>query len=604
MKGSGPAQSRWWTEKDPSGALFTSVGAIDRQHGFRRRSLLDAYRYYGDTMIAGFGPGEDVDCDAVPPLSFNVIRSITDTVHAETVQSQPRAQFSSTGAGWEARQRCDKLTQFVSGVEYACEADETNSAVCRDAILFGAGIEKIFDDEDEVAIERVLPGELYVDAYDAREGKPRSMYQVKHIDRARLEAQYPDKAAAVAGATSEAEWMRSWGMTDTNSDLVVVIEAWHLPSTKKSKDGRHVISTRGGVLVDEKWEEQTFPFAILRWAAPVIGFWPNGAAEQLAGVQYDINSLLDKIREHQDNFGSGFFLCEDGSEPRGHNGDEVGRCVTFKQGRMPPTVVTPQTVSRDTYEQLDRYYAKAYEIFGVSAMAAQSVKPAGVDSGKAMRTLAMIQSKRFIAFGQAWERFCLTRAKMIVRCARRIAERVPSFTVVYQDSEQTVPIDWSECDLDDDEFVVRAFPVSALQGTPAEKLATASDMLANGAIDSQQWARLIGQPDIKAAMQLNDAPHDLIEKLLSKMVVENKFISPEPFFDLASCYSLGVKAYNKAIGDDVPEDRLDLLRAWIEQTKALQEAAAPPPAPPAVESPMSPPPMPGDAPPPLPPMAA
>lgn len=603
MKGAGPAQSRWWTEKDPSGPLFTSVGAIDRQHGFRRRSLLDAYRFYGDTMIAGFGPGQDVDCDAVPPLSFNVIRSITDTVHAETIQSQPRAQFSSTGAGWEARQRCEKLTQFVSGVEYVCESDETNSAVCRDAILFGTGVEKIFDDEDEVCIERVLPGELYVDAYDAREGKPRSMYQVKHVDRARLEALYPDNALAVSGATKGAEWMRSWGMHDTDSDLVVVVEAWHLPSSKKSKDGRHVICTSAGVLLDEDWEEHAFPFAILRWASPIIGFWPNGAAEQLAGVQYDINSLLDKIREHQDNFGSGFILCEENSEPHGMLSDEVGRVVTFKPGTTPPQVVTPQSVSRDTYEQLDRYYAKAYEIFGVSAMAAQSVKPAGVDSGKAMRTLALIQSKRFIAFGQAWERFCLTRAKMIVRCARRIAERLPSFTVVYQDSEQTIPIDWSECDLDDDEFVVRAFPVSALQGTPAEKLATASDMLANGAIDPQSWARLIGQPDVKAAMQLNDAPHDLIEKILGKIVVENRFIQPESFFDLAACYQLGVKAYNRAIVDDVPDDRLELLREWITQTQSMQAAAAAPP-PPTVEAPISPPPTPGDAAPPSPPMVA
>ena len=209
MSGDGPAQSRWWTERDPSGLIFSSVNAIDRQHGFRRRSLLDAYRFYGDTMISGFGPGQDVDFDAVPPLSFNVIRSITDTVHAETIQSHPRAQFSSSGAGWEARQRCDKLTQFVGGVEYACDADDTNSAVCRDAILFGTGVEKIFDDDGAVHVERVLPGELYVDAYDAREGKPRSMYQVKHVDRARLEAQYPGKSAAVAGATSESEFARS-----------------------------------------------------------------------------------------------------------------------------------------------------------------------------------------------------------------------------------------------------------------------------------------------------------------------------------------------------------------------------------------------------------
>lgn len=604
MRDASPAQCRWWSERDPSGLLFTTVGALDRQDGWRRASLLAAYRFYGDTPIKGFGPGGNVRVDdSTPPLSYNVIRSITDTVHAETTQASPKAMFATTGAGWEMRQRAEKLTQFVEGVQYEQDFESTADAICRDAILFGNATLKVFDEDGEVCLERVLPGELYVDAYDAREGKPRTLYQIKHVDRSVLLARYPEKASEIGSARSDVEWMRARGFDETSTDLVVVIEAWHLKSTKKSTDGRHVISLSSGVLFDEEWKEKGFPFEILRWSSPIIGFWTTGSAEQLAGLQYELNALLDKIREHQDNFGSGFFLCEEGSEPYGHDSDEIGRCVVHKRGTNPPLVVQPVVVSRDTYDQLDRYYAKAYEIFGVSQMSAQAIKPSGVDSGKAMRTLANIQSKRFFAFGKAWERFHIGVAKAIVRCARRIGLDDPSYSVVYDDGETVERIEWSECDLDEDEFVVRAYPVSSLQGTPAEQLATANDMLMNGAITAVEWARLINRPDLKAAMSLNDAPHDLVEKLLSKMVIRNQYIAPEPFFNLQMCFDVGTTAYNKAVLDEVPEERLELIRKWLVQTKALMKAEAARNAPPAPAGPPPGEPMPPDmgAPPPMPP---
>lgn len=587
------AQSRWWTEEDAASAIFTSVGSLDAQSTWRRGSIRSGFRLYGDAPIAGFDPGSYTRLDAFEyePLSYNVIRSITDTVHAETVQSRPRAQFLTDGGDWDAQQRAKLLTKFCAGIGYLCELDATTSAVCRDAILFGDGAVKIFDRDGEVCVERVLPGELYVDAHDAHDGKPRSLYQVYYVDRDVLRALYPDAEDIVDTASCDADWTRNGlyvNSEETTSDLVCVVEAWHLPSSKKAGDGRHVTSVSSGTLDDEEWKEKAFPFAFLRWTAPIIGFWTTGAAEQLRGIQYEINLLLEKIREAQENFGAPYVIVEENSNVKGHLSDEIGRQVTYRGGTAKPDVVAANFVPRDTYEQLDRYYAKAFEIFGVSAMAATAQKPAGLDSGKAMRTFADIQSKRFLAFGQAWERFHIDIAKRMVACARRIANDDPSFAVMYENGNSSERIEWSEVDIDEDDCIVKAYPVSALTGTPAEKLATANDMLINQAITPPEWARLLDYPDIKAAMDLSDAPHDLIEKLLFKIVTKNKYISPQPFYDLDACERLGVQAYNKAVLDEVPEARLELLRRWIAQTKALKKAAAPPPIAPAVEPPMPP----------------
>ena len=99
-------QCRWWTEEEPASKVFASLGGLDRQHGWRRSSLLAAYRFSGDTPIKGFGPGGNVRVETdVPPLSYNIIRSVTDTVHAETVQSRPRPMFLTSGGTWEERER-------------------------------------------------------------------------------------------------------------------------------------------------------------------------------------------------------------------------------------------------------------------------------------------------------------------------------------------------------------------------------------------------------------------------------------------------------------------------------------------------------------------
>lgn len=599
----GPAQSRWWTEDDPAGKLFTSVGRLDNQSSWRRTSLLSAYRLYGDAPITGFEPGSysEVEDENYEPLSYNVIRSITDTVHAEIVQSRPRPMFLTSGGKWGMRRRAEKLTKFADGIFYGCEGDATTSACARDAILFGDAAVKVFEDDGEVCIERVLPGELYVDQHDAAGGKPRSMYQVKYVDRCVLKALYPEHADEIENSSCDAEWMRAWSTGhDTESDLVVVVEAWHLKSGKKAKDGRHVIAVSNIALVDEEWTDPGFPFAFLRWSSPIIGFWTTGAAEQLRGIQYEINALLESIREAQDLMGQPCILAEKGSIlEQGHLTNDIGKLLEYVGAK--PEVWAPQHVSRDTYEQLDRYYAKAFELFGVSALSATSQKPAGLDSGRALRTYADFQSKRFLAFGRAWEAFHMAIAKLTIACARRIADEDPSYSVVYRDSSSTERIEWADVDLDEEEYVLKVYPVSALGSTPAGRLATLQDWLSAGVIDQKTFARLSDSPDLESAMGLADAPHELIEKLLEKMVDEAVYISPEPFFDLVDCKDTGIKAYNKALIDDVPEDRLAILRTWIQASTELleQQAAndAPPPPPPGAMPPDMPPPPPMGGPP-------
>ena len=66
--------------------------------------------------------------------------------------------------------------------------------------------------------------------------------------------------------------------------MVKVIESWHLSSGPKAKDGKHTICTNA-TLFKEDYDKEYFPFVFFRWNVRPVGFFGQGLAEQLQGLQ-------------------------------------------------------------------------------------------------------------------------------------------------------------------------------------------------------------------------------------------------------------------------------------------------------------------------------
>ena len=81
----------------------------------------------------------------------------------------------------------------------------------------------------------------------------------------------------------------------TVSDLIMVVESWHLRSGKNAKDGRHMIAISSGYISDEEYTKDRFPFSFLHYSNRLLGFWSQGVAEQLMGTQMELNSILYTI---------------------------------------------------------------------------------------------------------------------------------------------------------------------------------------------------------------------------------------------------------------------------------------------------------------------
>ena len=84
------------------------------------------------------------------------------------------------------------------------------------------------------------------------------------------------------------------GVAGTN--LVQVVEAWHLPSADGEEDGRHTIAVSNATLLDERYEENEHAFVILRFMKKQVGFLGQGLGETIAPIQNELNTLLWKIQ--------------------------------------------------------------------------------------------------------------------------------------------------------------------------------------------------------------------------------------------------------------------------------------------------------------------
>lgn len=589
---------RWWRQSEPHSAVVETASRIRNRQQERVAALLTAYCLYDDYPATDFSPGgyriRRADTSD-QTLCFNVVRSCADTVRSEIIESRPRPMFLTQGGDYSARKRGKQMGKFIEGVFSETRFDRLASLVCLDAIVCGAGIVRPYERDGRIRLDRILPHELWVDARDAYYGEPRSAYLTRWLDRDVLLELYPDHEAAILASVASND--AGWSGEDGESDQVLVHEAWHLPSGKEAGDGRHVIVIDGATLLTEDFKDEEFPFVVLRWKDSQQGYWPKGLAEELTGLQRSLNRCSNDI--------------EDGQELHAHTKIAVERSANISEkkftadggtfvpfDRMPPQAIVIPAVSGEVYQREETLLSRAYQLSGVAASAARSEKPAGLQSGVALRLHADLQSRRFLDFQRAFEAFYLDVVRQIVALMRRLSDEDSSYDVVYRGKHHVERIAWNDVCLEDGAYELQVWPVSLLPSTPAGKLETVQEMVNSGFADRlgmppEAVARLLDFPDLEAALGVMASSWDLIEQTLEQLLDdgEDGYTPPEPFDNLALCLLVGTRHYQQWRLWKVPEDRLDLLRQWLSDCQALLAKANPPPA--AQAAPPAAPPMPG-----------
>jgi hypothetical protein len=585
--GSENTPARWWTQKRQVHEGVWSVARRIEQEQSSRRLFLKKYQeLYEDSWHGQATDGRHV-------VSYNMVRSCIDTVCSKISKNKPRIQVLTSGGNYSLKKKAKQLTKFLSGQFQEMNLHHKAQLVFRDACIFDGGALRIFrePDSERIKCERVYPHEILIDSFESYYGEPRQMFLKRAAHRDVLTALYPKKRGYIEVAPAAKLDVLSGGR-ESNS-LIDVIESWHLPSAEGATDGRHVICIEGATLFDEPYTHAEFPFVFFRWQDPVKGFWMPGLAQELWGLQAELNTHLENIRVAHRRMGRPVVWISNGAKIDDVDmNNEIGAVI---RGDEPPVFQQTPVMHPQVYAWTEKLKSFGYEMPGISQAASAGKKPDGLESGVAIREVNDIETERFILAGQRYERIFHEAAQKIIRLARDMYADGVDLTIKGRDRKFLESIKWSDVDMDDDTYELDMFETSGLPNQPAGRIQTVIDLASNGIVKPEIAADLIGFPDIESAMEMERAPRELIEKTLDSMADGGDYIAPEPQWDLALAKARGVLKLNWCKVEGVGEEEQEMIRTFIADCEDLLTAAAPPPVPPAMppapEMPL--PPMPG-----------
>jgi hypothetical protein len=285
---------KWWdaqSDKELVAQVLSTTEYLKRTNITRVRQASIFTRLFSGKPLYNFlASNATLDNSNQLPIgrpTANVVYSCTDTLVSRISQDKPKPVFLTDGGNYKERKLAKEANAFIQGEFYRVEAYKKMALQFRDACVIGDGFLKVFPKDEKVCVERTVSTELMTDFNDAYYGNPRQLIQTKLVDRSVIMDMFPDAEDALSGAThgNVDQTPRS---TETISDQIIVSEGWHLPSGKDADDGRHVIVCSQGLVLDEKWERDYFPFVKFSYNPNIVGWFSQSLAEILMPGQLEI----------------------------------------------------------------------------------------------------------------------------------------------------------------------------------------------------------------------------------------------------------------------------------------------------------------------------
>ncbi|KAK1548629.1 hypothetical protein Q3G72_022658 [Acer saccharum] len=545
-----------------------------------------------------------------PTQILNVTQAVVDTVVSKHAEAETKATFQTEDGNFMDHQRAEQLDKFVFGESYRLDLDYKKELCFRDACVDGDGYLKFASMNGKVTAERILPIEIMYDEAACMGNRPTEMYHRRYVSRSwaiehageflgpgASEEKISELQYKIMDLPNE---MPAYFWPGCDTDMVKLVEAWHLPSNEAKDNGRHIIVC-GNVLLnpdDTSWDYECFPFARISWSPARMGAYSTSLVKQLAPLQMELNKMMRRI-QHSLHLMSVPRIWQSSSTKVSPEYDNlIGNVYKFSGPK--PEIDTAPSVNPELYAQADRIRERMYEQARQNPMQNGDM-PSRFDSKPALREATEIADQPHAWVGKNWQRFSMECAKQIIRCAREIVAERGSYEAFGRAKDFVEKIDFAECDMEDNRFVMRPEATSLLPTTPTGKRIVIQDLMDHNLFTDPQeaWEMLGGMPDVDAVISRKTAGRRLTEKQIYSIVKKQKYVGPDQAQDAIYAKKFAQEELQMLLmKDDVPQVVIDMLDQYIEDCDTLDQMANPPPPPPDPNAappagPLGPPPPPG-----------
>ncbi len=552
---------------------------IDTQLYFNRPiPNLDALRFSEET-----DPSKNAET-----VRITLAKSAVDTVHAKIVRNMPRTVPLTERGTYSMQKAAQRMETFIEGVKYRNDWDVTAMKCVRASLMRGDDLVQIHGRIDmkgkekigRIIIDRVFPWELFVDPLEAYYGEPRSLFRITLIDRHVAASTWRDHADEIVAKGTASK--RTNANRDRLADQVCVVEGWRLPSGCETGDGKHAICIEGvdSPVFEGEWKRDNFGFAKLAYTAPDPGYWGRSIIEEISGIHAEANDAAMKRQAIMAQTGRPIVIHGFGDDFEMVLDNDLGIPVyKIPEGADANDVrlFNPPGLTPETMNAPEMHVSLGLRMIGVSELSASSLKPAGLDSGVALREHQDIETERFAQFGKALEQWDRKVSTLIIETAKELHDQGVKIEVSKATRKRRKhvieKIKWADVNLDEGAYELQTFPSSQLPRSPAGRLAMVEQLIAGGFLGREDGLRLLDFPDVDAVLSQELAPYNLALDVIDIIMEEGRLIPPIPEMNLALSRKVTQMAILRFTIDEAPPERITMLRTYVKQIDQLQERA-------------------------------
>lgn len=525
----------------------------------------------------------DADRRQQDRVTENAIASNVDTVEAVIATTDIRARYMTDGADWKQQRTARRLEWYSEDLGKRFDVLPKCRLAFKESAKKGNGLVKVHAVFDTPRVEFTLLENIVVPPDECRDGRePRQMHQWDYVDADELAMRFPDHEQAIRKAVTTRRRRNNYSRQLVTND-VECLWSYRLPIGKKPKDynpkkkyadykpGRVTLVLPDETLIDMPWHKEHFPYSMTIWSNRINSFYKISAAERIMGIQRALNKNNWQIEKGVDNVVAPPIYVRPADSNIGAKANRVNGYTVYRADL--PQTVQHQAVPNETYNRNEKLKESAQREFGQTSMATHGAKPAGIDSGVAMREFKDQTTQRFASQEEAFEHLILWTHYLLIDVCKDLGDKAPVVTRRTRFGSEKMR--WKDVNLGDVRVQMQA--ASNLNRTPAGRSQLVIEFAQAGIISTDQARRLMSSLDLESELSLYTAALEDVEHSLDA-IADGQVVMPEPFTNTAMAIWRGQNEYLKWSNDGAPEEILEALRQYVVQAAWIQAQAKQPAA--------------------------
>lgn len=430
-------------------------------------------------------------------INENVIQSCIDALVSQLAAKHAIPFINAIDGTYAEAQIAKQAQRFFDFYYDEHNINKLMTEAFRDACIFGRGY--VYYDKRTHRAEKALPWNVLYDNAEETYGKiTKVVYKRPDYPVSLLKDFYKPKAG----------------------EKYVILKEYY-----DTINHIHAVIINNVVKLKEVYNDEEIPFISFSYVPPVYGRDTQSMVDLLYGIQMKIDELYNKIDEASRLTPSNIIFAPVNANTKSPTvNNKIGQIFQYNPMEgvsRPIEVVTPNFIGGQYMELVEKLKQDAYELAGISQLTAQSKKPAGLDSGKALKTLNDIESERFEVQTKQIIRGYVDLARLMIRIEN------PDDYVLPADNNR-FPITWGQIQNEYTKMKIQFSSMDFFSKDPEQKSKEIAALVNQGIISASHAARYYDSVDLDAAYSFANNSLNAVEAVINQAIVNKDFTIP-PF---------------------------------------------------------------------------